>query len=360
MMHLLLLFLLAMLGSSPRAESDVSVKAKVAPLDVKHSGRNYNYAQRDEVQAFVLEMHERHGFDVADLDALFRQIKPVAAVLKAIMPPKDPGVRSWQAYRARFIEPKRIAAGRRFMLTYATELADAETRFGVPASVVAAVIGIETIYGRQLGRFGTFAALATLAFDYPPRAALFRRELEELLLLAREERRSPLAYTGSYAGALGLPQFLPSSRRRFAIDFDHDGRIDLAKSPADAVGSVANFLQEHGWERDAPIAIVVAASGQGVQALIDEGISPLRTPRQMKETNVTFAEPRLEETAPENPVALWTIPERPAALIDLVTPQAATEYRLGYRNFYVITRYNRSSFYAAAVIDLAAALRASQ
>ena len=339
MMRLILLFLLAMLSSGP------------------HAG---NYAQRDEVQAFVREMHERHGFDGTALTALFRQTKPVAAVIKAIMPPKDPGVRSWHAYRARFIEPKRIAAGRRFMHAYVAELADAETRFGVPAEVVAAIIGVETIYGKQLGRFGTFAALATLAFDYPPRATLFRRELEELLLLAREEKRSPLAYTGSYAGALGLPQFLPSSRRRFAIDFDRDGSIDLAKSPADAIGSVANFLQEHGWERDAPIAVVVAVSGDGVQALVDEGISPLRTPRQMEEANVAFAEPRQGEATPETPVGHRTIPERPAALIDLVTPQTATQYRLGYRNFYVITRYNRSSFYAAAVMDLAAALRASQ
>jgi membrane-bound lytic murein transglycosylase B len=318
---------------------------------VASGARAQGFDRREDVQAFVQDMQVRHGFDVDMLIDLFRHTKPNAAVIKAIMPPKDPGVRSWQAYRGRFVEPKRIAAGRRFMQTYAAELAAAEERFGVPADIVAAIIGVETIYGKQLGRFNTFAALTTLAFDYPPRAELFRRELEELLLLAREENRSPLSYTGSYAGALGLPQFLPSSRRRFAIDFDSDGRVDLTASPADAIGSVANFLVAHGWERDAPIADIITVSGDGIQALIDEGIAPQRTPTQMEAANVGIARVGAGDTA---------IPDRPAALIDLVTPGAATEFRLGYRNFYVITRYNRSSFYAAAVMDLASALHASK
>lgn len=306
-----------------------------------------NYAQREDVRAFVRDLHERHGFNAERLSGLFRQTRPVPAALKAIMPPKDPSIRSWQAYRERFVEPRRIAAGRRFMQTHEAELAAAEAQFGVPAAIIAAVIGVETIYGRHMGRFGTFAALVTLAFDYPPRAELFRRELEELLLLAREEKRSPLAYTGSYAGALGLPQFLPSSRRHFAVDFNHDGRIDLTGSPADAIGSVANFLSAHGWEKDAPVAIVVTATGDGMQALIDEGIVPRRTPQEMVAANVGIARVGAGNTA---------LPDLPAALIDLITPNEATEYRLGYRNFFVITRYNRSSFYAAAVIDLAAAL----
>jgi membrane-bound lytic murein transglycosylase B len=330
MTRLLLLVLLLLVSSRAQAES---------------------YAGRDDVRAFVEDMHNRHDFDMDVLTDLFGRTKPNAAVIKAIMPPRDPAVRSWQAYRGRFVEPKRIAAGRRFMQTYAQELAAGEERFGVPAEIIAAIIGIETIYGKQLGRFQTFAALTTLAFDYPPRAELFRKELEELLLLAREEDRSPLSYTGSYAGALGLPQFLPSSRRRFAIDFDHDDRIDLATSAADAIGSVANFLVEHGWERNAPIAALVIASGDGIQALIDEGIAPQRTPGQMESADVRI----LKVGAGDTP-----IPDRPAALIDLVTPGAMTELRLGYRNFYVITRYNRSSFYAAAVMDLAAVLLASK
>ena len=330
---LLFLLSLTLLSGGPRAE---------------------DYANRDDVLAFIADMQARHNLNADVLHELFRRTKPVAAVIKAIMPPRDPAVRSWQAYRGRFVETKRIAAGRRFMRAYETELTAAEKRFGVPAEIIAAIIGIETIYGKQLGRFRTFAALTTLAFDYPPRAELFRKELEELLLLAREENSSPLAYTGSYAGALGLPQFLPSSRRRFAVDFDNDGRIDLVASRADAIGSVANFLLEHGWERDQPIATAVTISGDGIQALLDEGIAPQRTPRQMEAANVSISIIGAGDTA----AAL--IPDRPAALIDLITPGAATEFRLGYRNFYVITRYNRSSFYAAAVMDLAAALRASK
>jgi len=330
MKRLLLMSLLLMFASSPRAET---------------------YGDRDDVRAFIEEMHDKHGFDAERLQEFFRQTKPIAAVIKAIMPPRDPAVRSWQNYRGRFVEAKRIAAGRRFMRAHATELAAAEARFGVPTEIIAAIIGVETIYGRQMGRFGTFAALTTLAFDYPPRAELFRKELEELLLLAREENRSPLAYTGSYAGALGLPQFLPSSRRRFAIDFDDDGRIDLATSAADAIGSVANFMAAHGWEKDGPIAVSVNVAGGGVQALIEEGIAPQRRPWQLEAASVTFARVGAGETA---------IADRPAALIDLITPGAATEYRLGYGNFYAITRYNRSSFYAAAVMDLAAELRASK
>lgn len=310
-----------------------------------------NYAQRDDVQAFVSEMQTRHGFDADVLAALFSQTRPVAAVIKAVMPSGNPAIRSWQVYRERFVEPKRIAAGRRFMRIHAAKLEAAEMRFGVPAEIIAAIIGVETFYGKQMGRFRTFSALVTLGFDYPPRAELFLKELEELLLLAREEHRSPLDYTGSYAGAMGLPQFLPSSRRRFALDFDEDGRIDLATNPADAIGSAANFLAAHGWQRDAPIAITVTITGDGVQALIDEGIAPQRTPRQMESASVSLAGVGADGTA---------IPDQPAALIDLVTPDGTTEYRLGYRNFYVITRYNRSSFYAAAVMDLAAALRVSK
>lgn len=324
------------------------------------STRAENYAQREDVQTFVKEMQEKHGFEPVVLNALFGKTKPIAAVIKAIMPPKDPGIRSWQAYRGRFVEPKRIAAGKRFLQAHATLLSAAEKRFGVPAEIIAAIIGVETLFGKHMGRYGTFAALTTLAFDYPPRAALFRAELEALLLLAREENRSALSYVGSYAGAIGLPQFLPSSRRRFALDFDNDGVIDLASSNADAIGSVANYLAEHGWEKDAPIASAVAASGDGVQALIDEGIEPRRTPNEMEAADIRLVKVGAGGTAMEHVAGAAMLPNHPAALIDLVTPGKATEYRLGYRNFYVITRYNRSSFYAATVMDLAAALNPSQ
>ncbi len=317
-----------------------------------------NYANRDDVRQFIDDMAGRHGMDRLALTKLFRETPYLPRVIKAIMPPKDPGVRSWRAYRARFVEPKRIAAGHRFMQLHAAKLGEAEARFGVPKEIIAAIIGIETIYGKHTGRFGTFAALTTLAFDYPPRAVLFRRELEELLLLAREEKRSPLDYRGSYAGALGLPQFLPSSLRRYGTDFDGDGQVDLAASVGDAIGSVANFLAGHGWEKDGPIAITVTVGGANVQALIDDGILPKRSPREWIATGTSLARVGAGDTAISS--AGDDFPDRPAALIDLVTPNSTTEFRVGYGNFFVITRYNRSSFYASAVMDLAAELRESQ
>jgi len=303
------------------------------------------YADREDVQAFIADMQSRHGLDAERLNALFGKARPIPFVLKAIAPPADPKIRSWQTYRARFIESKRTAAGLAFWHRHAATLAKAEALTGVPAEIIVSIIGIETFYGKHLGRFDTFAALATLAFDYPPRADLFRRELEALLLLARDEDRAPDSYRSSYAGAIGLPQFLPSSIRSYAIDFDGNGRIDLAASPADAIGSVANFLKEHGWETNGPIAMKVGADGTASQPLIAEGILPQRRPADMAAFGVDIPA---------------DAPDAHAALIDLVTPDAPTEYWLGYQNFYVITRYNRSSFYAMAVFQFAQTLRERQ
>lgn len=301
------------------------------------------YAAREEVQDFIAEMQARHGFDKEQLTMRFDRVRPLPAVLKAIAPPADPSIRSWQAYRARFIEPKRLAAGNAFWRRHATTLAKAEALTDVPAEIIVAIIGIETNYGAHLGRFDTFAALTTLAFDYPPRAALFRRELEALLLLARDEKRPPDSYRGSYAGAIGLPQFLPSSIRSYAIDFDGDGLVDLTGSADDAIGSVANFLAAHGWVKDGPVALRVGADDTAVQPLLLEDILPRRRPVEMAAFGVEIPK---------------DAPDAPAALIDLVTPDAPTEYWLGFQNFYVITRYNRSSFYAMAVWQFAQALKA--
>jgi len=307
-----------------------------------------SFAMRPEVQAFIAEMQEKHGFDGTALTVAFARIKPLPAVIRAILPPRDPGIRSWQAYRARFVEAKRIRLGLDFWREYGEALEQAQRNSGVPEEIIVAIIGVETIYGRTTGDYTTLAALATLAFDYPPdagvssqRSALFRRELEELLLLARETRRDPLSFKGSYAGALGLPQFLPGSVRRYALDGDGDGRIDLASSPADAIASVANFLKEHGWEQGQPVSVPAEAAGEKFAALLDEGILPRRNPSELLAYGVTSSD----------------APELPAALIDLVTPRQPTEYRLGYHNFYVLTRYNRSSFYAMAVLELARELR---
>lgn len=317
------------------------------------------YSENGEVRAFVGEMQDRHGFDADALLQTFAEVHPLKAVIKAVMPPKDPQIRSWSNYRARFVEASRIDAGLRFWQEHQAMLAAASRDSGVPEEYIVSIIGIESIYGRHMGRFNTLAALATLAFDYPAinpltdanRKALFRGELEALLLLARETRRDPLSYRGSYAGALGLPQFLPSSIRSFARDGDDDGLIDLETNPADAIASVANFLKRHGWEPGGTVAVpalVSGVNGNGHNELLAEGILPRRSVSELAGHGVTTAEP--------SPL----IANAPAALIDLVTPGQATEYRLGLRNFYVITRYNRSSFYAAAVHDLAQTLRAER
>jgi membrane-bound lytic murein transglycosylase B len=301
------------------------------------------FHQRADVRAFVDDMAERHGFDRARLLKQFRKVQPSPPVLKAIKPP-EPGTRSWQAYRDRFVDEKHISRGLEFWHRHEIALVRAQALFDVPAEIVVAIIGVETLYGQQMGSFDVFNALANLAFDYPPRAELFRGELEQLLLLARAERRDPWQYRGSYAGAIGYPQFLPSSIRKYAVDFDRDGRIDLAASAEDAIGSVARFLKLHGWTEGGPIARPAKVSYCNTPALLAEGIRPARLPAEMDEFGVDAAD----------------APAQPAALIDLATPGSETEYRLGYHNFYVLTRYNRSAFYAAAVADLAAALRSAR
>jgi len=307
------------------------------------------YAERAEIRAFIDELVARDGFDGAELATVFAGIEPVPRVLALIRPPATPKAKSWLAYRAIFIEPQRIAAGRAFMAAHAVPLARAQARYGVPREIIAAIIGVETLYGRHTGKFETLSALATLAFDYPPRAALFRAELRELLLLAREAAREPASYRGSYAGALGLPQFLPSSLRRLGVDFDRDGRIDIADSVEDAIGSVANYLADYGWQREAPIAVRVQVDA-GAETAIAAGIEPTRTPREWREAGLAWSNYSDGGTAVD-------APDLPVALIDLPSPDAPTEYRLGYRNFWVLTRYNRANNYAAAVMDLAAALK---
>jgi membrane-bound lytic murein transglycosylase B len=297
------------------------------------------YSERADVREFIVEMRQKHEFPESWLIRQFDDAEFKPAVIKYILPPANPQVRSWKTYRSRFVEPKRIAAGIAFWNAHAATVARASEQYGVPEEIIVAIIGVETIYGRHMGDFETFSALTTLAFDYPPRAALFRSQLEELLLLAREEGRGPKSYSGSFAGALGLPQFLPGSIRRYAVNFDGDDRIDLT-TPVDAIGSVANFLAAHGWVKGGPIVAPAQIDDTAAAPLLAQGIKPQKLPSEM--------------------VGLVSRPDAPqeaAALIDLITPNQPTEYWLGYQNFYVITRYNRSSFYAMAVHDLAQALR---
>jgi membrane-bound lytic murein transglycosylase B len=305
-------------------------------------------AENADVRAFVLDMASLHDMNIGRLQALFANMEPNARVLKLIAPPKTPAQRSWRRYRSRFLEEIRIQHGVAFWRDHAATLREASGRYGVPEEIIVAIIGVETLYGRDTGRFNTLEALSTLAFYYPPRAEFFRQELEQFLLLAQENRMPPEDYVGSYAGAMGISQFMPGSQRRYAVDFDNDGKIDLARSVPDAIGSVAHFLAQHGWQPGMPIAVPAQLAGplQGVPEAgwLEAGIFPSLP----------------VETLLQKGVQADALSGRKVTLIDLVTPDAPTEYWLGYDNFYVLTRYNRSSFYAMAVFQLAREIRAAR
>lgn len=293
------------------------------------------------VAQFVAEVAARHGFDAEVLRRQLAAVEPNETILQAIRPAMTAERKSWQRYRSRFLTPQRIAGGARFREQHQAALEQAEAQFGVPPAVVVAIIGVETEYGRNTGRFSALEALATLAFRYPPRADFFREELEQLLLLAREQQRDAGEIRSSYAGALGIPQFMPGSVRRYAVDFDADGRIDLTASAADAIGSVAAFLAAHGWVAGQPVAVPAPLGEVSPAPLLEAGIRPSFDKRQLAELGL-----------PVEPLA----DDSRVALIDLVTPDADTEYWWGYENFYAITRYNRSNSYAMAVNQLAEAI----
>jgi membrane-bound lytic murein transglycosylase B len=303
-----------------------------------------SYAEREDARAFAAEIAGRHAFDAAEVERALAGARHDPEVIRLITPPARKGVRSWRSYRARFLDRTRIDGGMRFWREHADTLARAERDTGVPAEVIVAIIGVETIYGRNTGNFETLSTLATLAFDYPPRAELFRGELEALFLLAREQGRDPASYYGSFAGALGYPQFLPSSMRAYALDFDNSGAIDFESDPIDAIGSVANYLRAHGWQAGAPVAERARLSpATDAASLVAAGIEPTLAPAMLADNGVTTVDGRAAAAA--------------ATLVGREAPGADTEYWLGYRNFYVITRYNRSSFYAMSVFELAEALR---
>jgi len=297
------------------------------------------YSERREVQAFIQDLVQRHGFIEAELTYLFSRVRRADQVIEAIERPAEK-TRSWREYRAPFLEERRIADGIAFWRSHLRSLARAESAYGVPAEYIVAIIGVETFYGRNTGRWRVVDALSTLAFDYPPRAGFFRSELENYLLFARDGNLDVFAMRGSYAGAMGLPQFMPSSARRYAVDFDKSGGVDLRRSPSDAIGSVANYFKQHGWRKGAPVLLPARVSGDAWKPLVAGGFEPKVPVAKWKEAGVQVDKSGFEDS--------------PAILVEL----DAGDIRLGFRNFYVITRYNRSAMYAASVNDLAQALRA--
>ena len=309
------------------------------------------YAQRADVRAFIDEMVDEHGYDRADLTRAFAAARHQPRIVEAmdrplLAPPK------WHEYAPPFLSPERVAGGVAYWNSHAANLARAEEAFGVPPEIIVAIIGVETYYGRSAGRHRALDALSTLAFDYPRRAAFFRGELKQFLLLARDLGVDPTALKGSFAGALGVPQFMPGSYREFAVDFDGDGRVDLWSSPADVVGSIGSYLARHDWRPGQPVLLPAAIAEDSVSAVqrrLDGGISERRTVQEWAADGVEPAPLPLDLTP--DPVALLVLEEKEA------DGKEGASYWIACQNFYVLTRYNRSRLYAAAVTELAAAIK---
>ncbi len=267
---------------------------------------------------------------------MFAQLKSHDGVVKAISAPAT--AKPWHEFRNIFVTPTRISGGLEFWQQHADLLVRARDVYGVPEEIVVAIIGVETIYGRRLGSFRVIDALYTLGFEMTERATFFRGEMEQFLLLARENTLDPLGVKGSFAGAMGMPQFIPTSYRRFAVDFDGDGRINLWDSTADVIGSVANYLHHFGWVWGQPVTVLARVQGTQFNEVLEAGLKPQLTLQQMQ--------PKGVEASEELP------PDLQAGLFALDFEQGQ-EYWLALNNFYVITRYNRSKNYAMAVFQLA-------
>jgi membrane-bound lytic murein transglycosylase B len=326
-------------------------KAKVRKAD-KPQPSGASYGAREDAKLWAQDVAKRLDLPEAWMQKQIGQAQRITVIEKLVLPPATPVAKNWAAYRARFIEPQRIQAGARFWKTHQAALERAEREYGVPASIVVGIIGVETLYGQNTGNFRILDALATLAFDFPvahPRAverqAFFRSELEQFLLLTSRSGANPQSIKGSYAGAMGLPQFMPSSWARYAVDFDGDGRIDLFGSPTDAIGSVANYFKSFQWQPGMPTHYPVGlVPGQtDMDALLAPDILPTFSVSSFTAKGAQLEGAALQHTGP-------------LALIELRNGLDAPSYVAGTENFYAITRYNWSSYYAMAVIELADAV----
>ncbi len=307
-----------------------------------------DFRDRAEVAALKAELVAEHGFDAAALDATFAKIKRLDRVV-ALMDAPIKAPTPWHVYWPRHIGGDRLQRGSEFMRANRASFESAAQAYGVPAQVIAAIIGVETVYGRLTGTFRVVDALATLAFDYPRRAEFFRGELKDLLLLAREQKKSPFDFQGSFAGAMGWPQFMPGSYRRWAVDFDNDQKIDLWNSPADIIGSVASFLSGHGWQRGEPVMLPVAKPSADILATFDGGLTPRKPLKDYLAAGVAITAKDADVSLPND--------DAQVGLISLDRADGSDEYWLVFENFYVITRYNRSRMYASSVWSLAYALK---
>lgn len=293
------------------------------------------FLDKKDVKTFIAEMTKKHHFDKKYLRTLFTQAKLHKSILDAIARPAE--AKPWYQYRPIFVTKKRAQGGIAFWRKNAKALDRAEKKYGVPAEIIVAIIGVETRYGKHAGRYPVFDALATLAFAYPPRAKFFKSELEQFLLMTREEKISPQTLLGSYAGAMGMPQFISSSFRHYAVDFDGDGKRDLWNNPTDAIGSVANYFRKHHWQPGQAITQKVQVYGDKLNNLIYKSLKPLHSILELRNNGVLLPAVKTDNGK--------------GKLFKFKTGNAE-EYWVGWNNFYVITRYNHSALYSMAVYQL--------
>lgn len=301
------------------------------------AGNTGDYSERKEAKAFIVEMVNKHQFDQAKLEKIIANAKKKQSILDAISRPAE-RTKTWQEYRPMFVNKTRIKRGVEFWNKNKETLERAEKVYGVPAKIVVAIIGVETMYGRQGGSYRVIDALSTLAFDYPKRP-LFKRELESYLIMTRQYKLDPLKIKGSYAGAMGYGQFIPSSYLSYAVDFDGDGLKDIWSNPVDAIGSVANYLHQHGWQKGELPVSRARVTGDHYQEYINKALQP----------ELTLAELAVKGVLPASSDAL---PQESKAALFKYKGRLGAEFWLGFNNFYAVTRYNHSRLYAMSVIQL--------
>ncbi|MBN9288172.1 MAG: lytic murein transglycosylase B [Gammaproteobacteria bacterium 39-13] len=300
---------------------------------------NTSLTERPDVKAFIQDMKRKHHFDEQLLKKWLGQAKIQSSIITTMTKPAEK--KPWYKYQAIFLSPQRINDGVTFWQANKAALAKAEKEYGIPPEIVIAIIGVETFYGKHAGQYSVLDALVTLGFDYPPRSKFFLSELEEFLLLAREEKWDPTQIKGSYAGAMGKPQFIASSYRRYAVDFNHTGRRDLLNNVDDAIGSVANYFKVHGWKKGDPIVFPAQVQGDKFKTLIASKSNP-----KPDHSWQTISQSGVKASADPKKLQGQSF-----ALISLEGTMGP-QYWLGAQNFYVITRYNHSDHYAMAVYEL--------
>lgn len=337
-------------ASTPTTDTAAAQARAIEPSDLQEQRLPSqedadSYATRADTAALATELAQNLSLDRAWVWSVLSQARFQSSVPKLMMPAPTPTAKNWGAYRARFIETKRVQAGVDFWRTHAADLSRAEETYGVPAHIVIGVLGVETLYGRNMGRYRVLDALTTLTLDFPrgrsDRSAYFKTELGAFLLMCREQGLEPTRVTGSFAGAMGWPQFMPSSQRKLAVDFDGDGHIDLVNSPVDAIGSVARYLAEHGWQKGQAtyFAVTPPEPSSALDTLLTPDILPTFTPAEMAANGASLSAAGQKHTGL-------------LALVQLHNGGQAPSYVAGTVNFYAITRYNQSSYYALAVAQL--------